>query len=202
MTMPQTVTGIFEQSSQAQEACAYLIANGFASQDIDIIGDSEGNDSDPSQTPQEGGIGERIGDFFGKMFDSGADAGSLSESAGLGTTLTVYTTTESQTQEAIQIHNNFGALDVNDYIQTEARPNAATDTFAVDDEVADEYDAELNEPLDTDLINTDILDADILASNTSGTERMDPEVTDDVADDQLKDSSGVNHKPEDNSKTL
>jgi hypothetical protein len=165
--MAQTVIGIFEHANQAEEAKAYLIANGFNSQNIDInmiAGSNYGARTEP-EPESEQGLVDRISHFFKHLFEDERERDAHIAAARKGTTLTVHTTTENQTMEAVQILDNFGAVDVDDFAQGNSLA---------------EYDANGNEPLDTDLINTDLLDTDILASNTSGTERMTPPLDEDL----------------------
>ncbi len=173
--MSQTVVGIFEHANQAQEAKAYLIANGFNSQNIDIntvagsnYGSNAVNQQEDSATrQQEEGIGDKITRFFSNLFSDEDDVSAHVEAARRGTTVTVFTTTEHQTLQAVQILDNFGAVDVNDFAQSaSARQNSrvspgtiGTDPLSATDPVS------ATAPLDTDLINTDILDADITHDN-------------------------------------
>lgn len=173
--MSQTVIGIFEHANQAQEAKAYLIANGFNSQNIDvntIAGSNYGtealNQQDEGIANQEEGIGDKIGKFFSNLFSDDSDVSAHVEAARRGTTVTVFTSTESQTLQAVQILDNFGAVDVNDFAQnarvtTESSlPSGTigTDPLSATDSVAG------TAPLNTDLINTDILDADFSKADT------------------------------------
>jgi uncharacterized protein (TIGR02271 family) len=177
--MSQTVVGIFEHANQAQEAKAYLIANGFNSQNIDIntiAGSNFGEYGETTASPQEEGIGDKISRFFSNLFSDENDVSSHIEAARRGTTVTVYTTTENQTLQAVQILDNFGAVDVNDFAQS-ARTTAAgaessesigstsvTDRMASGTIGTDPLSA--NDPLDTDLINTDILDTDFTRADS------------------------------------
>jgi uncharacterized protein (TIGR02271 family) len=160
--MSQTVIGIFEHENQAQEAKAYLVANGFNSQNIDInvIAGSNYDESSTSEQ-QEGGIGDRISNFFSSLFDSDEDANAHISAAKRGTTLTVYTTTEDQTSQAVQVLDNFGAVDVNDFAQSsDDRATTQVGTAGADVGIT---------PLDTDLINTDVLNEDLISSNPVST---------------------------------
>ncbi len=173
--MSQTVVGIFEHANQAQEAKAYLIANGFNSQNIDIntiAGSNYGSNAvnqqeDNAARHEEEGIGDKISRFFSNLFSDEDDVSAHVEAARRGTTVTVFTTTENQTLQAVQILDNFGAVDVNDFAQSaSARENSrvspgtiGTDPLSATDPVS------ATAPLDTDLINTDILDADFTQDN-------------------------------------
>jgi uncharacterized protein (TIGR02271 family) len=179
--MSQTVVGIFEHANQAQEAKAYLIANGFNSQNIDIntiAGSNYGSNAVSQQEDgsghQEEGIGDKISRFFSNLFSDEEDVSAHVEAARRGTTVTVFTTTENQTLQAVQILDNFGAVDVNDFAQSaSAREDSrvspgtiGTDPLSATDPVS------ATAPLDTDLINTDILDADFTKDDTRDTDSV------------------------------
>jgi uncharacterized protein (TIGR02271 family) len=196
--MSQTVVGIFEHANQAQEAKAYLIANGFNSENIDINSIAGSNYGGAAGREEEDGIGDKISHFFSNLFDDESDAKSHTEAARRGTTVTVYTTTEDQTMQAVQVLDNFGAVDVNDFAQSGRNAGSSTGTFgstgtlgaagtfgttgtpASIDTGSMGYNSGADAPLNTDLVNTDMLDSDILASNTSGTETMNPALNDDL----------------------
>jgi len=146
--MSHTVIGIFEQAVQAEDAKAYLIANGFDDQDIDIHTIAGSNYGNMPVTEDEN-IGDRISHFFSSLFDNKDEARSHAEAARRATTVTVNTTTEEETKQAVQVLDNFGAVDVDNFIQG-TEPVGTTTA------------EETNAPLDTDLINTAILDTDIL----------------------------------------
>lgn len=171
--MSQTVIGIFEHANQAQEAKAYLIANGFASENIDINTIAGSNYGDNKVHDEDTGLGDRISHFFRSLFDDEDDAHSHSEASRRGTTVTVHTTSENESTQAVQVLDNFGAVDVNDFARS-GRTGVPGD----------------NEPLDTDLVNTSILDTNILPDNAAGTERLDPAFDDDD-DDRIESNSGV-----------
>jgi uncharacterized protein (TIGR02271 family) len=128
--MSQTVVGIFEHANQAQEAKAYLIANGFNSENIDINTIAGSNYGDNPAAETDEGLGDRIGHFFSHLFDDESDAKSHSDAARRGTTVTVYTTTEDQTMQAVQVLDNFGAVDVNDFAQSARSTGASTGTMS------------------------------------------------------------------------
>jgi len=159
--MAQTVIGIFEQATQAEDAKAYLIANGFDAEHIEIHGIAGSNYGDLPIAEDES-IGERISRFFSNLFDNEDDARAHAEAAGRATTLTVYTSDEDQTKQAVQVLDNFGAVDVNNFVQSGGA--VGTDTIGNTSPEAGivESAEEANAPLDTDLINTDILNTEIL----------------------------------------
>jgi uncharacterized protein (TIGR02271 family) len=163
--MSQTVIGIFEHANQAQEAKAYLVANGFNSENIDINTIAGSNYGDSTVNQEEDSIGDKIGKFFSNLFSDEDDVSSHVDAARRGTTVTVFANTEDQTLQAVQILDNFGAVDVNDFAQSGRRTEAtgvSSGTIGTDPLSA-------NDPLDTDLINTDVLDADFTKADVNDT---------------------------------
>ena len=169
--MAQTVIGIFEQAMQAEDAKAYLIANGFDSDHIEIHGIAGSNYGNLPIAEDES-IGERISHFFSNLFENEEDARAHAEAAGRATTLTVYTTDEDQTRQAVQVLDNFGAVDVDNFVQSGGAVDPGiSESTAPEAEVLDSAE-EANAPLDTDLINTDILNTEILENSTSDSQTI------------------------------
>ena len=112
--MSQTVIGIFQNTNEAQEAKAYLEANGFTSDSVDISTMGSATYSGTT-TGNEEGFGEKVSGFFKNMFDDEDDATSHIAAAKKGVTVTVHTTGEEQTLEAVRILDNYGAVDVNEF---------------------------------------------------------------------------------------
>jgi uncharacterized protein (TIGR02271 family) len=115
--MSQTVIGIFENTNEAQEAKAYLEANGFSSENVDISNGGSTNYNDTTGTDQEEGFGDKISNFFSNMFEDEDEAKTHTEAALKGTTVTVHTRTEDETLQAVRILDNYGAVDVNEYAE-------------------------------------------------------------------------------------
>jgi len=115
--MSQTVIGIFENTNEAQEAKAYLEANGFSSENVDISNGGSTSYNHTNSTNQEEGFGDRISSFFSNMFEDEDEAKMHTEAASKGTTFTVHTRTEDETLQAVQILDNYGAVDVNEYAE-------------------------------------------------------------------------------------
>jgi uncharacterized protein (TIGR02271 family) len=110
--MSQTVIGIFEHADQAQEAKTYLLANGFESSNVDLSS-GQSHLTDVSSGEDEG-TGSKISGFFKNLFDDDDESTSHIHAASNGTTVTVHTRTDQESQQAAQILDNFGALDVNE----------------------------------------------------------------------------------------
>lgn len=160
--MSQTVIGIFEHVNQAQEAKAYLVANGFDSENVDINIIAGSNYGDNSDSDEGTSLGDRISHFFTNLFDSDDEVNSHTAAARRGTTVTVHTTSENQTAQAVQVLDNFGAVDVNDFAQRGMGYGASTG----------------DETLNTDLVNTSILDTGVLPGNTNDGESFSSDFDD------------------------
>lgn len=124
--MSQTVIGIFQNTNEAQEAKAYLQANGFSSENIDIANGSSGYNS-ADDTGKEEGFSDKISNFFSNLFKDNDEVSSHIEAARKGVTVTVHTRTEQETLQAVQILDNYGAVDVNEF-SSKARTNDQTTT--------------------------------------------------------------------------
>lgn len=164
--MEQTVIGIFEKTTQAEDAKAYLIANGFDSDHIEIHSIA-GSNYGTLPIAEDESIGDRISRFFSNLFDNEEDARAHAEAAGRATTLVVHTVDEDQTRQAIQVLDNFGAVDVDNFLP--GTPHLDANTFgstSAEDQILESA-VEVNAPLDTDLINTDILNTHILDNPSS-----------------------------------
>jgi len=95
-----TVIGIFEDFELAEEASSYLLANDFKSEDIDI------HTSAKEAT-------DHVTGFFNHLFED-ADTAAVHIEAGLkGTIVTIHAQTIREAQEAVDVMNNYGAIDVN-----------------------------------------------------------------------------------------
>jgi hypothetical protein len=93
-----TVIGIFQEFNLAQDAGLYLIANDSEEQNIDL---------------HQVGEDEKVADFFNHLFSDKAEAEAHIAAAQNGTTiLTVHALSIREAQEAADVLNNYGALDV------------------------------------------------------------------------------------------
>ena len=96
-----TVIGIFEDFELAEEASSYLLANEFESENIDI------------HTSAKEATTEHVTGFFNHLFED-EDAAAVHIEAGLkGTIVTVHALSVREAQEAVDVMNNYGAIDVN-----------------------------------------------------------------------------------------
>jgi len=109
--MTQTVIGIFENFSQAQDAKSHLLANGFTDREVDIIRKKAGD----SDTDNDEGLGDRISNFFKNLFSNEDEAASHIAAGKRGNVVTVHAGSREQAEQASEILNSYGAIDVDDY---------------------------------------------------------------------------------------
>ena len=97
-----TVIGIFENVNLAEEASSYLLANEFTGENVDIHTNT-GQTNEP----------DRIGDFFGHLIDDEKQAAHFASLGRKGSIVTVHAISTREAQEAVDVLNNYGAIDVN-----------------------------------------------------------------------------------------
>ncbi|MDB5029455.1 MAG: hypothetical protein JWP71_176 [Mucilaginibacter sp.] len=97
-----TVIGIFADPALAEQAGDYLLANEFESENVDLhtAGDSV------AET-------DRVGNFFGHLYDDVAEASHYASLGRNGTIVTVHAASTREAQEAVDVFNNHGAMEVN-----------------------------------------------------------------------------------------
>ncbi|MGI4020535.1 MAG: DUF2382 domain-containing protein [Janthinobacterium lividum] len=111
--MSQTVIGIFDYTSEAQEAVSYLTSNGFSKESIDLSTRAE-MQSDTTSADNED-MHEGVSGFFSNLFGSThEDTDNFSKVGSRGAIVTVHATSTEQAKSAAQILDNYGALDVNE----------------------------------------------------------------------------------------
>jgi len=96
-----TVIGIFEKAELAEAASSYLLGNEFTSE-VDI----HTHASQPAD-------GDRIGDFFNHLIDDEKQAAHFATLGRNGSIVTVHAVSAREAQEAVDVLNNYGAIDVN-----------------------------------------------------------------------------------------
>jgi len=106
-----TVIGIFENAELADEASSYLLANEFESENIDVH--TSGSDAAGQ---------DRVGDFFKHIYEDGKQSAHYASLGRQGTVVTVHAISAREAQEAVDVLNNYGAVDVN---ATEENPGGA-----------------------------------------------------------------------------
>jgi len=92
-----TVIGIFEEYNLAEDASLYLLGNDFESENIDL-----------HKVEKD----EKVADFFNHLFENKAEATAHIAAAQNGTILTVHALSTREAQEAADVLNNYGAIDV------------------------------------------------------------------------------------------
>jgi hypothetical protein len=98
-----TVIGIFEDINLAEEASSYLLGNEFTSENIDIHTNGQ-------QTNEQK---DRVGDFFSHLIDDEKQAAHFASLGRKGSIVTVHAISPREAQEAVDVLNNYGAMDVN-----------------------------------------------------------------------------------------
>ena len=131
--MAQTVVGIFDNASEAQQAVEHLISNGFSRSNVDISA-STGHDANgadaliPDRHTNTSGtrteevvddtkdVGDSIGNFFSSLFggDNADDTRKYSTVGSKGTVVTVHAQSDDEAERAASILDDNGAVDVNE----------------------------------------------------------------------------------------
>jgi uncharacterized protein (TIGR02271 family) len=112
--MSNTVIGIFEYTSEAQEAQKYLLNNGFSDGQVDLkvsgtIDNTKTVDHDHDDA------GDKISNFFKNLFgDDDDEVNRYSEAGRKGTIVTVHARTADEAEVAARVLDNYGAVDVNE----------------------------------------------------------------------------------------
>jgi uncharacterized protein (TIGR02271 family) len=137
--MANTVVGIFENESDAQQAQNYLLANGFADGDVDIKTASYMSDTESAQfTDAQEDHSGRIGSFFKALFDDDEEETRRYTEAGRrGTIVTVHAVSNDEAEAAAAVLDQFGAIDLTengvDYTPGTAYEQPLTDAEFVAD---------------------------------------------------------------------
>src|SRR3954469_1392478 len=96
-----TVLGIFKDPALAEQAYEYLLANEFEDEKVDRHTHDDAIDNT-----------DRINDLFGHLYNDQAEAGHYASLARNGTVITVHAASTREAQEAVDVFNNHGAIDV------------------------------------------------------------------------------------------
>lgn len=134
--MSQTVIGIFDYTSEAQEAVSYLTSNGFSRENIDISSQGAETQGSTTAADYEDDGHSSIGGFFNNLFGSGEETDKYTEVGRKGSIVTVHAKTTEEAEKAAKILDNYGAIDVNEraesYKATGTAPTAkATDADSI-----------------------------------------------------------------------
>jgi len=169
--MAQTVIGIFDSTSEAQNAVQQLINMGFTRSNIDISSQS-GTDYSTNYADRDRNVtsgnrdnddsfGDSVGDFFKNLFggDDRDQVSRYSDVARRGSVVTVHAQSSDEAERAADILDEYGAVDVNErYTQYSSNAGASTGTFT--DSVDDTYNTTRADVTDiADNIRTDVTDS-------------------------------------------
>jgi uncharacterized protein (TIGR02271 family) len=113
--MAQTVIGVFDSSSEAQNAVDKLVSNGFSRSNIDISSKSGSSSYNKADRDGDGDVdfGDKVGSFFSSLF-GGDEADRYSRVASQGYIVTVHTQSMQEAERAADILDEYGSVDVND----------------------------------------------------------------------------------------
>jgi hypothetical protein len=92
-----TVIGIFEDYNLAEDASLYLLGNEFESENLDMH-----TVEDKAQ----------VAAFFNHLFEDSNEAAAHIEAAHGNTVITIHAKSIREAQEAVDVLNNYGAMDV------------------------------------------------------------------------------------------
>jgi hypothetical protein len=123
--MSQTVIGIFVSPKAAGEAIENLISQGFDKEDISVM---QNGPTDESNSPIEReGSEDGITHFFKSLFNNDdSREEDYAEIAKNGTTVTIYTQSDDQSEIAANILDDFGAVHIEEKA-SEQRSNLAVE---------------------------------------------------------------------------
>lgn len=128
--MAQTVVGIFENASEAQNAVEQLISSGFTRNNIDVSvqNTSQYSDSSKDVDDDDGSAGDGIGNFFSNLFGGSDDnAKKYAKVARRGSVVTVHAQSSEEAERAADILDEYGAVDVDEHA-SESRSEAKAST--------------------------------------------------------------------------
>lgn len=122
--MRQTVVGIFDSESEAQNAVQKLVNDGFLHDNIDISGQhgnyqSQQNDYQTTNSERDEDFGDKVSNFFSNLFGGDNDeARNYSQVGKKGCIVTVHADSEEEAERAVDILDLYGAVDVDERAQS------------------------------------------------------------------------------------
>ncbi len=130
--MSQTVIGIFDSASEAQEAVQQLYRNGFSDNNVDVSSRNtdESNSNVRDYDDNNDSFGSSISNFFSSLFGSNDDdrAKNYSEVAKRGSSVvTVHAQSPEEAHRASELLDEYGAVDVDERAQ-QYRSGSDTET--------------------------------------------------------------------------
>lgn len=156
--MNQTVIGLFDNMSEAQEAAQALINQGFDSSRIDISANNAGTTTNTATgtNTSSADSGDSISNFFGSLFGSdNDDYNNYSEAARRGSTIvTVHAQSQQEAQTAARVLDQYNAIDVNERSAQFRNQNyAETNTATTDTTTTARADADTSIPVVEEQLN-------------------------------------------------
>ena len=112
--MTQTVVGIFNSASDAQNAVDQLLSNGFDNSDVDMKAGNSPDYATSAASTSNADTSNGISRFFKNLFNDDDATARYSAAAARGTVVSVYTQTEEEAQRASMLLDQYGAIDVDD----------------------------------------------------------------------------------------
>ncbi|RYE28865.1 MAG: DUF2382 domain-containing protein [Sphingobacteriaceae bacterium] len=129
--MSQTVIGIFDYTSEAQEAVSYLTSNGFSRDSIDLSTRAAMEGVTSTETTETEETHDGISSFFSNLFGSDhEDSQKYSQVGQHGAIVTVHAKTADEAENAAKILDNYGAIDVNERSEQYKNGNTTTQGIA------------------------------------------------------------------------
>jgi len=114
--MAQTVIGIFDKASEAQDAIEQLINKGFTRNNIDVSTQSASDYADTNRDDDDS-VGDSIGSFFSNLFGDNDDSKKYSRVARRGSVVTVHAQSTDEAEQAADILDEYGATDVDERVK-------------------------------------------------------------------------------------
>jgi stress response protein YsnF len=108
----QTVIGIFDSVQEAQSAVAKLVSSGFGQNNIDIS--AQGSAADSATSAAHQGDHDGIGGFFRSLFGGNDEHRTYAQVARRSTVVTVHASSPKEAEQARDILDWHGAVDVNE----------------------------------------------------------------------------------------
>lgn len=134
--MSQTVIGIFDNATQAQNAVQQLLNNGFSHDYIDVSSRGTTDTGTVSDSTYSGSsqhsdsdFGDKVSRFFSNLFDADDDRNNYAEVGRRGSVVTVHAQTAQEAERAADLLDQYGAVDVNERAQ-QYRSGTYSDTSA------------------------------------------------------------------------
>lgn len=113
--MRQTVIGIFNNTSEAQEAIQQLENKGFNRSNIDISQSGASGGTGSQDSYEEEKDSDSIGDFFGSLFGSKDEASKYSNVARNNECMvTVHANSSEEAIRAAEVLDGYGAVDIDE----------------------------------------------------------------------------------------